>query len=101
MELSIAYLADDGGPDLSPEVIPLANRLLSAGAGENSALDAMRLRASMVARERQLIGANSQILASLQGEVDGLVAEVRQSSDGCGGSARAGGVKRAQSSSSR
>ena len=33
----------------------------------------------MVARERQLIGANRQILAGLQGEVDGLVVEVRQS----------------------
>ncbi len=80
MEYSIAYLADNGGPDLHPEVIPLANRLLAAGGGENSTLDAMRLRASMVARERQLIGANRQILAGLQEEVDGLVAEVRQSS---------------------
>ena len=80
MEHSIAYLAENGGPDLDPEVIPLANRLLAAGAGENSALDAMRLRASMVARERQLIAANRQVLAGLQGEVDGLVAEVQQSS---------------------
>ena len=79
MERSISYLAEDGGPDLNPEVIPLANRLLDAGAGENSALDAMKLRTSMVARERKLIGANRQILAGLQGEVDGLVAEVRQS----------------------
>ena len=79
MERSIAYLAENGGPDLDPEVIPLANRLLAAGAGEHSALDAMKLRTSMVARERQLIGANRQILAGLQGEVDGLVAEVRQS----------------------
>ena len=61
MEHSIAYLAENGGPDLHPDVIPLANRLL--GAGENSALDAMRLRASMVARERELIQANRQVLA--------------------------------------
>ena len=80
MNYSIAYLAEKGGPDLDPEVIPLANRLLAAGAGENSTLDAMRLRATMVARERQLIGANRQILAGLQSEVDGLVTEVRQSS---------------------
>ena len=79
MERSIAYLAEQGGPDLHPEVIPLSNRLLSAGAGENSTLDAMRLRASMVARERDQIAANRQILARLQGEVDGLVAEVSQS----------------------
>ena len=79
MERSIAYLAENGGPDLNPEVIPLANRLLDAGAGENSTLDAMKLRTSMVARERKLIGANRQILAGLQGEVDGLVAEVKQS----------------------
>ena len=85
MERSIAYLAENGGPDLDPEVIPLANRLLAAGAGENSALDAMRLRASMVARERQLIAANRQILAGLQGEVDGLVAEVQQSSAAAAG----------------
>ena len=80
MEHSIAYLAENGGPDLHPEVIPLANRLLDAGAGEDSALDAMRLRASMAARERELIEANRQILAGLQWEVDGLVADVRQSS---------------------
>ena len=78
MEHSIAFLAGQGGPDLDPELIPLANRLLSAGAGENSALDAMRMRASMVARERDLIAANRQILVGLQGEVNGLIAEVRQ-----------------------
>ena len=78
MERSIAYLSERGGPDLHPEVIPLSNRLLSAGAGENSTLDAMRLRASMVTRERDLIAANRQIMARLQGEVDGLVAEVSQ-----------------------
>ena len=77
---SIAYLAENGGPDLIPEVIPLTNRLLGAGAGENSALEAMRLRASSVAQERQQIAANRQILARLQGELDGLVAEVEQSS---------------------
>ena len=84
LEHSIAYLAENGGPDLDPEVIPLANRLLDAGAGENSALDAMRLRASMVAQERELIGANRQILTRLQREVDGLVAEVKQSSAAAG-----------------
>ncbi|MYB77049.1 MAG: hypothetical protein F4X83_08135, partial [Chloroflexi bacterium] len=78
MEHSIAYLAENGGPDLHPEVIPLANRLLAAGAGEESALNAMRLRGSMVAQERKLIEANGQILARVQSEVDGLVAEVRQ-----------------------
>ena len=82
MEHSIAYLAENGGPDLDPELIPLASRLLGAGAGEDSALDAMRLRASMVARERELIDANRQILAGLQWEVDGLVEEVKQSSAG-------------------
>ena len=81
---SIAYLVENGGPDLDPEVIPAANRLLAAGAGENSALGAMRLRASMVARERKLIGANRQILARLQAEVDGLVAEAQQSSAAAG-----------------
>lgn len=80
MEHSISYLAERGGPDLHPEVIPLANRLLAAGAGEDSALEAMRLRASMVARERELIEANRQVLAALQWAVDGLVAEIRQSS---------------------
>ena len=77
---SIAFLAEHGGPELNPEVIPLSNRLLAAGAGENSALDAMRLRASMVARERQLIAASAEILSRLQGELDGLVAEVKQNS---------------------
>ena len=80
MDRSIAYLTVNGGSNLNPEVIPLANRLLDAGTGENSSLDAMKLRTSMVARERKLIGSNSQILVGLQGEVDGLVSEVRQNS---------------------
>ena len=80
LDHSIAYLAENGGPNLIPEVIPLANRLVGAGAGENSALEAMRLRASSVAQERQLIAANRQILTGLQGELDELVAEVEQSS---------------------
>ncbi|MDE2934774.1 MAG: hypothetical protein OXS47_13030 [Chloroflexota bacterium] len=80
MERSIEYLAENGGPELNPEVIPLANRLSDAGVGANSALDAMKLRTSLVAKERKLIGANGQLLAGLQGEVDGLVAEARQSS---------------------
>ena len=79
MERSIEYLAENGGPELSPDVLPLANRLLDAGTGGNSALDAMKLRTSMVAREGKLIGANGQILTRLQGEVDGLVAEVEES----------------------
>ena len=78
MDRSIAYLADNGGPELNPQVIPLASRLLNSGTGENSTLDAMKLRTSMVARERKLIGANRQILAGLQGEVDGLAAAVKQ-----------------------
>ena len=81
MERSIEYLAENGGPDLHPDLIPLANLLLSAGAGEDNALDAMRLRASMVARERELIGANRHILAGLQWEVDGLVTEVKKRSE--------------------
>ena len=79
MERSIEYLVENGGPELNPEVIPLATRLLDAGTGENSALDSMKLRTAMVARENKLIGANGQILTGLQGEVDGLIAEVRQS----------------------
>ncbi|MYB77335.1 MAG: hypothetical protein F4X83_09615 [Chloroflexi bacterium] len=78
MERSIAYLAENGGPELNPAVLPLASRLLEAGVGENSAMDAMKLRTSMVSRERRLIGANGQVLARVQREVDGLVAEVRQ-----------------------
>ena len=35
MDRSIEYLVESGGPDLNPEVIPLANRLLDAGTGEN------------------------------------------------------------------
>ena len=77
MERSIAYLAENGGPDLNPGVITLSNRLLAA---ESSTLNAMKLRTSMVAQERRLIGANRQIMAGLQAEIDGLVAEVRQSS---------------------
>ena len=36
MERSIEYLEENGGPELNPDVIPLANRLLEAGTGRNS-----------------------------------------------------------------
>ncbi|MXY45521.1 MAG: hypothetical protein F4Y44_00750 [Chloroflexi bacterium] len=77
MERSIAFLADNGGPDMDPEVIILSNHLLAA---ESITIDAMKLRTAMVARECRMIGANKQLLARLQREMDGLVAEASQSS---------------------
>ena len=80
MERSIEYLSENGGPELDPSVVPLSNQLIAAGTGPGNYFGALRARLSLAVRERELIAVNGQILAELQLELDGLVAEVQQSS---------------------
>ena len=78
MERSVEYLAENGGPELDPRVIPLSERLIETGTGQGNYFDALRTRLVMFARERELIAANERILDGLQTEIDALVQDVER-----------------------
>ena len=79
-EKSIAYLAEVGGAELDPRVLPLSTALFEAGTGDGNYFSALKVRLAMAVRERQLIAETDQILAGLQAEIDALVDDVQQTS---------------------
>ena len=81
MERNIAYLSDNGGPQLEPNVIPMTERMLEAGRGEQNLFDALGQRLELTVNEKNLIDANAQILHQLLITVDGLAVEIQQASD--------------------
>ena len=76
MSRSIEYLAENGGPELNPKVIPLSQELIDAGSAQENYFDALKTRLEMAENERELIAANGRILESLQEEIDALVHDV-------------------------
>ena len=79
MRGSLEYLAANGGPELDPEVIPLATRLIEAGTGAGNYFDEVKARLSMALREQQLIASSEQHLAAIEAEIAGLVEDVNRS----------------------
>ena len=49
---SIEFLAENGGYELHPDVVPLSTALFTAGTGEGGYFDALKIRLSMAVRER-------------------------------------------------
>ena len=80
MRKSIEYLAENGGPELHPSVIPLSEELVNAGVGQDNFFDALEIRLGMAETERELIAANALILDSLQAEIDALAQHVARDS---------------------
>ncbi len=80
IEDSLRYLTENGAPNLHPQAIPLLKRLVSFGAGEGEAniWDRTIVKLRLRAAEARQIAANEKILEQLFGEVDRLVADVRQ-----------------------
>lgn len=76
MRKSLEYLAENGGPELHPSVVPLSEELMNAGAGQDNFFDALTTRLGMAETERELIAANALILDSLQAEIDALAQDV-------------------------
>ena len=79
-EKSIAFLAENGGSELDPRVVPLSEALFEAGTGDGSYFTALKVRLDMAVRERGLIAESDLILAGLQAEIDALVADIQQTS---------------------
>ncbi len=96
MERSLEYLAENGGPELDPEVLPLASQLREASVGQGNQLDALKARLELAAAEQELIAASEEIHSTLLGELDALAGEVRERASAqpgdSAGTARAGRI---------
>ena len=77
---SIEFLAENGGYELHPDVIPLSTALFAVGAGEGGYFDTLKTRLSMAVREREMIAEAHKTLTVLQAELDGLVDDVQNAS---------------------
>ena len=78
IETSMLYLSENGAPNLDPEVIPLLQRLVGYGKGENNIWDKSSAKLQLVATEGRQIAANDRILERLFTELDGLVVDIHQ-----------------------
>ena len=78
MGRSLAYLAENGGPELDQRVLPLANRLREAGSGQESQFGDLEARLRLAVAERDLIAVSETSQAALLGELDALAGEVQQ-----------------------
>ena len=76
---SLEYLSVNGGPEMDPQLIPLAYRLIDAGSGPGNDFDQLKARLSMAVVEQQLISSSDQVLAILDAEIAGLVEDVNRS----------------------
>lgn len=76
---ALEYLSVNGGPELDPQLIPLATRLIDAGTGPGNDFDELKARMAMVLVEQRLISSSDQIVATLEAEIAGLVEDVNRS----------------------
>ena len=76
---ALEYLSVNGGPELDPQLIPLANRLIDAGTGPGNDFDQVKTRLAMAQVEQRLISSSDQVLATLEAEIAGLVGDVNGS----------------------
>lgn len=76
---ALEYLSVNGGPELDPQVIPLATRLIDAGTGPGNDFDVLKNRLSMALVEQRLIASSEGVLATLEAEIAGLVEDVNRS----------------------
>ena len=76
---ALEYLSVNGGPEMDPQLIPLANRLIDAGTGPGNDFEQVKARLSMALDEQRLISSGDQVLATLEAEIAGLVEDVNRS----------------------
>lgn len=70
----IEYLSDYGGPNLGPQVLPLAREFVAAGSADNNYFDRLASRLELVVQENERITTNENILDQLLNEIDRLAA---------------------------
>ena len=76
LEASIAYLEQEGGSEVHPQLVPLARQFIAFGNGEANFFDSLRHRLPLIAQEAGLIGSSRQATFELQAGVDALLDEV-------------------------
>ena len=76
---ALEYLTVNGGPEMDPQLIPLATRLIDAGTGPGNDFDQLKTRLSMALDEQRLISSSVDVLATLDAEITGLVEDVNRS----------------------
>ena len=74
---NIEYLSEHGGPNLGSQVVPLAQRVVAAGSGDNNYFDRLVNRLELVVQENDRVATNEKILDQLLNEIDRLAAAVQ------------------------
>ena len=73
LEKSIDFLEREGGPELAPQLVPLARQFMSFGNGESDVFDSLRHRLPLIAAENEMRETARQIGSGLQESVDALL----------------------------
>ncbi len=74
---SLDYLAERGGPEMDPQIVPLATSLREAGTGQGSLFVDLRARLELSVREQDLIAASEGHHGALLAELDAFADDVQ------------------------
>ena len=78
LERSVDFLEEAGGPELDPQLVPLARQFIGFGNGESNVFDSLRHRLPLIASEMALIEVSEQVHSRLQTDVDALLDDILQ-----------------------
>ena len=78
LETSIAYLEQEGGSEVHPQLAPLARQFIAFGNGDANFFDALRHRLPLIAQEAELIETSQQATLAMQADLDMLLDDVLQ-----------------------
>ena len=76
LESSIAFLEQEGGAEVHPQLVPLARQFIAFGNGEANFFDSLRHRLPLIAQEAELIESGRQASLALHADVNTLLDEV-------------------------
>ena len=78
LETSIAYLEQEDGSEVHPQLAPLARQFIAFGNGDANFFDALRHRLPLIAQEAELIETSQQATLAMQADLDMLLDDVLQ-----------------------
>ena len=78
LESSVAFLEQEGGAQVHPQLVPLARQFVAFGNGDANFFDSLRHRLPLIAQEAELIESGRQATLALQADVNTLLDEVLQ-----------------------
>ena len=77
LAVSLDYLSANPGPEMDPQIIPLATSLREAGTGQGSLFEDLEARLELSVREQDLIATSEAHHVALLAELDAFAAEVQ------------------------